>query len=341
MIYFLVKRAHTDCPASLGTGFGYAIPRHSVVAYEDFFLAESASPGTYIFCDLERLSNLELLAAAEITALMKREPGFRVLNDPARSRTRYGFLRAMREAGLNDFDAYRADGFPKPRRFPVFIRVEADHLASLTPLLQDQAALEAELERLASAAKPLRSLIVIEYCAEPVFPGVWRRLGTFRIGKSYHLHDVVSEDNWNVKYGKMGLVDEATYEEDHRRLESGFMLEELRRAFEIAEIDYGRADFGLVGGRPQVYEINTNPYISSFPTHPSPTRTRSLRLAQQVFASQLHELAEENAGGSAEAIRLSAAGDNLHAVRSNIRSAALATRTSWSRFWKWKNNARG
>lgn len=331
MIHFLLKRANLCCLAALKTtSFGYEIPPFKILPYEDLFVAARVRPGTYIFCDLERLSDTELAAAAEIAALMKGAVGFRVLNDPARSRIRFGFLRAMREAGLNDFDAYRADGLPKPRCFPVFIREEGDHLASLSGLLGDQAALDAELRKLLSVGRPLRGLIVIEFCAEEFSKGVWRRLGMFRIGRSYHLHDVVSEDNWNVKYGRIGLVDEATYEEDHRRMESGFMIEELRRAFEIAEIDYGRADFGLVAGRPQVYEINTNPYMSSLSTHPSPTRTKSYSLAHQLYARDLRALAKENSGDGGAPIRIEGAAIN----RIRIDRANARPRPFWTGLFK-------
>ena len=334
MIYFLLKRAYRSCLASLET-FSYELPAFVILPYEDLFVASHVTPGTYVFCDLERLSDFGLAAAAEIAALMKGATGFCVLNDPARCRTRFGFLRAMREAGLNDFDAYRADGLPKPKRFPVFIREEADHTASISGLLPDQALLDAELERLSSAAQPLRGLIVIEYCGEEVSQGVWRRFGTFRIGQFYHLHDVVSEDNWNVKYGRKGLVDEATYEEDLRRMESGFMIEELRRAFEIAEIDYGRADFGLVAGRPQVYEINTNPHISGSTTHPSPTRIKSYDLARQLFARNLRALAMENSGDGHAPVRL----EGVAISRLRAEGANAQAPPFWRRLLRSKANA--
>jgi hypothetical protein len=36
----------------------------------------------------------------------------------------------------------------------------------------------------------------------------------------------------------------------------------LKRAFDLARIDYGRVDYGIVDGEIQIYEINTNPKIS-------------------------------------------------------------------------------
>ena len=35
----------------------------------------------------------------------------------------------------------------------------------------------------------------------------------------------------------------------------------IRRAFDIARIDFGRVDFSIVNGRVEIYEINTNPTL--------------------------------------------------------------------------------
>ena len=200
----------------------------------------------------------------------------------------------MHEAGLNAFDAYRADGFPRPRRFPVFVRSEAAHIAPTSGLLADQAQLEAALARMRAGSQPLRGLIVIEFCAEAFADGVWRRHATFRIGDAVQFHDIVSEGTWNVKYGQRGLVDEATYAEDHEKLISNFKADALREAFDIAAIDYGRADFGMVDGRPQVYEINTNPCIHGMRPHASPIRSRSMALARETLARDFIALSLQN-----------------------------------------------
>ena len=60
------------------------------------------------------------------------------------------------------------------------------------------------------------------------------------------------------------FVGHPTFIENERRfveenLHEGLML----RVFDIAGIDYGRADFSLVSGEPQIFEINTNPMHGS------------------------------------------------------------------------------
>ncbi len=303
VIRFVVKREHAYTVASLGRNFGFDTPPCSALAYEDLFDAETLPSATYVFADIERLSDAELVVAAEIASAMEGAEGFRVLNHPARVRTRYALLRALHQRGLNLFDAYRADGLPRPGRFPVFVRAEAEHEPALTALLPDQPSLDLALAGLVARGRPLRGLVVIEYCAQEARPGIWRRFGTFRIGDAVQLDHVVTEASWNVKWGTQGLSTEQENASDYRAVLDNLFSEPLREAFDVAAIDYGRADFGIVDGRPQVYEINTNPHLAALADDTSPIRTRSLRLAHERFASHLYRI--DTTSGVAPALELS------------------------------------
>ncbi len=290
MIVFIVTAAHRYTIDALDADFGAPLPDCRALSYEALFAPSNLPGGTYVFGDVERLSYREIALAAQVYRQMATKTGFRVVNDLARARTRYGLLRALHEAGINDFDAYRADGFPRPTRFPVFVRIEASHEPALTGLLADQAALDAALVALEAAGHALGRLVVIEYCAEPVAPGLFRRYGAYRIGNRIHLDHVVTEDNWNVKWGRQGLVGEETYREDDKAVRDNMLAETLGTTFDIAGIAYGRADFGLVGGRPQIYEINTNPTVGRLADHPSPTRMATMRFAHERFAEYLRAI---------------------------------------------------
>ena len=56
--------------------------------------------------------------------------------------------------------------------------------------------------------------------------------------------------------------------------------------FDLAGVDYGRADFGLVGGRPQIYEINTNPEIK---LRPPPAKLQRRNESVDLFRSNYLE----------------------------------------------------
>lgn len=274
------------------------------VRYDDLFTGDPLPGGTYLFTDIERLSGHERLLASACYRSMAAQPNvFRPINDPARARFRYGLLRALHKERLNDFDAYRANGLPRPRRFPVFIKSETNHEPAVTDLLADQAALDAALAQLRADGQPLDDLAVIEFEAEPVKPGVWNRYTAFRIGDDILEDQLVSEAHWMVKSGEIGLTNDDEYARDEVRIRTNPHSAILKRAFDIGGIAYGRADFGLVGGGPAIYEINTNPNIPYVePLHPSAVRQRTRQFVWDRLTTRFATLAAEFAGNGETAM---------------------------------------
>jgi hypothetical protein len=70
-------------------------------------------------------------------------------------------------------------------------------------------------------------------------------------------------------------------------LKSNPYAEHLRKVFDVAGIEYGRADFGMYRGRIQVYEINTNPHVAPPCEHPSATRVQSMKLSWESYLKAL------------------------------------------------------
>ena len=93
-----------------------------------------------------------------------------------------------------------------------------------------------------------------------------------------------------MRRGKHGLATEQMYQDDDRATRENRFSDCIGEAFRIAEIQYGRADFGLVNGRPQVYEINTNPNLGILAPHHSSTRMASLAFARQRLAQFLEAI---------------------------------------------------
>ena len=101
MITFLVTGEHAYTIGPLKKGFGVPVPPVASVSYAEVTREATLPSGTYIFSDLERLSDAELLWASDLFRCISASPGSRALNDPARVRVRYGLLRALHTAGLN------------------------------------------------------------------------------------------------------------------------------------------------------------------------------------------------------------------------------------------------
>jgi hypothetical protein len=84
----------------------------------------------------------------------------------------------------------------------------------------------------------------------------------------------VHDSSWLVKQGQLGIATEDDYLLEKELIHSSpYRYKDLlSTVFKLANIEYGRVDFGMVDNRPQIYEINTNPHVSKPGKHPSATR---------------------------------------------------------------------
>jgi hypothetical protein len=290
MIVFLTVRHHLYTVEALcNQTFGPALPAVRSMAYESAFIAQAFHRATYIFTDIERLTNWERMLAADLYRAL-RDAGCRCLNDPARVLTRYPLLRRLHQTGANAFTVWRLeDGIEQPR-FPVFLRHEGDHGHPLTPLLETQEALDAAISALQAAGQPLSGVLGVEFCAEPYSPGLWTKFGTFRIGEIFSTDHAVFEDNWCVKYGVKGLATTEHFLWERRHVAANSFAETLTPAFELAAIEYGRADHAMVAGQLAVYEINTNPHLTALSPQSSPIRDEMVAIARARYAAALWDI---------------------------------------------------
>ncbi len=213
----------------------------------------------------------------------------RALNDPALFLGRYGLLRGLCRAGINDFNAYRVDSAERPSRWPVFLRLEGNHAAPVSGLLRSEQELEDALQRAIDDGAPRSALLIIEYAAEPQESGIYRKLSVFRIGERLLGYTCAHDDNWLVKYGKYGIATPSLYDEEYSLVAQNPYGAAMKLAFDLAGIEYGRVDFGLVGGKPQVYEINSNPHIDLRPRRvPNTRRGESLSLFRSNYIEAMN-----------------------------------------------------
>jgi hypothetical protein len=260
VIHFVVK--DPEPPREFLAGFGRELaPSVRVVRYSELVTAHSVSAGVWIFTDPDRLSPSRREVAARVWQQLEASgQPVRLLNHPLRVKRRQALLQALHAAGTNDFEAWSAAEARSPRRYPVFVRVADDHSGPRTPLLFDAIALEREIQRLETAWRPREQLLVVEFHAEPDAQGVFRKYGAFRVGDRVFPNHLLFGSEWMVKRRNHdGHAPRLA--EERRFLEANPHERELRRAFDRAGIEYGRADYGIVGGRVQIYEINTNPTI--------------------------------------------------------------------------------
>ncbi len=342
MIVFLAVRQHLYAMQSLVDGsYGPALPPIRSMAYEDALTAASFPAATYVFTDIERLSAWERLLAADLFGSLGAA-GCRCLNDPARVLTRYRLLRALHAAAINPFRVWRLEDGPSepygsPRggrlmqwarrlarrapagpRFPVFIRNEADHGRPLTGLLSSPAELDQAIRHLEVQRVPIGGLLGIEFCAQPLRPGVWAKFGTFRVGDVLSTDHAVTEDTWCVKHGVEGTATDDIFRWERDHVVRNSYAAALRAPFDIAGIEFGRADHATVDGREVIYEINTNPYLAPLAPQRSPLRDEAAAVARGRLAAALWQI--DGGDGAPLTVALSD-----RAAEHRDRSAVLAT----------------
>jgi hypothetical protein len=299
MIVFLTAPAHDYTVAPFCDGrYGQGLPRIRRIDYTKAFWARELPVATYVFTDFERLYPWEQICAAALYRSL-RDLGQRCLNDPARAMTRFELLRGLHRAGINPFNVYRADDDPRPARFPVFVRTEAGHDAPVTGLLADAAALSSALQSLSAAGWPRRLLLVVEFCAAPIARDVWRKNATMRIGDKIFPLNNVTENNWVVKYGTAGLATSAMHAEEFVGVHANGVAGNVRAAFELAGLDYGRADHAPGDGGHVIYEINSNPNLTPSSGQLNLVREATMRQCAVFVTAALHEIDTLSSGSLA------------------------------------------
>ena len=264
MLYFVSTRSHRSVMDVFLAGYGRSLlGRMHPVSYEELFARRRVAPGSYIFADLERLSASDLGRAGAIwTALEASGRCPHLLNDPRRVMRRYELLRTLHDEGVNDFDVIRLTEHRSPARWPVFVRGENDHDGALTPLLDTQAELDTAVQALLRAGHARDALLVTEYAAAADASGIFQKYAAFYVRGQVIPAHILWSPRWCLKFDD--IVNDDTLAEELRYQHENPRAEAVRSVFQRARIDYGRIDYGLLGGRIQVFEINTHPTVSTY-----------------------------------------------------------------------------
>ena len=274
MIYYVATERFSSTIRGLLKGFRKELS--GVIAsltYEELFFERAGPVGHYIFTDFDRLSRYELECVAAFAAALKQTaPDARILNRPLFALERYPLLVALHRAGINDFTATRIDCGERPSRYPAFIRTEDGYGGPETDLLHNDIEFDAAVEDLTARGRPRRGRIAVGYAGELGADGFFRKYGAFNIAGRilpHHLQRnrgwVVKKDmtdsEWAVVRDRADRLTTSAVDEEVAFVRDNPHQEVLARAFFIAGIEFGRVDYGIVNGRVQIYEINTNPSL--------------------------------------------------------------------------------
>jgi hypothetical protein len=265
--------------------------------WDQFLGAEALPHGAWVLADFDRVHvwNSELAASRRSALLAARLP---VMNDPTRFQGRAGQIRSFFAAGINSFTAWLPGLAERPDRFPVFLRTQAAHRGAISDLLHKGADCEAALQAALTQGHPLTDLIFVEYRAEadPSL-GHFQKHAAYRVGDRVIRAMTVNDDGWMAKYGTQGRAAEATYEAELAEMTAYPHRDLILRVTDMLGCQYGRVDFGMVNGRPEIYEVNSNPAFSFPPEdHPSPARRQSGAISKRQLLEAFRAIVPQMGG---------------------------------------------
>ena len=285
MIHFVVSEAGSFSIRFYLDEEGRALHgRMRVVSYDELSQLGRWPLGTWVFTEIDRLSHarreLVDLAGERLTAAGGE---VRVMNLPRRILLRRDLLRAAYEAAMNRFRAWPAADVlfgTKSRmdaetiaaaelRYPVFVRDANRHTGNLTPLLDSPRKLEHALASVMASQRRLTDLLVVEFCDTKDEHGIYHKYSAYKIGDRVLPRYRESSREWMVKWD-WRIFDRQRADEEACYLATNPHDVWIRRVFDLARIDYGRVDYGVLDGVPQVWEINTNPTIGRGPGPKAP-----------------------------------------------------------------------
>ncbi len=302
MIHYLSTRDHSYTVTGLLDGWGRALKnRLRIVHYELLPDLKQADGGLYIFTDMDRLLEPELKLAIEFhRQLLAAGPYCKALNHPAKSKLRYELLASLNRAGINDFRAYRMTEDYSGCRFPAFLRNERDHLGPRSRLIQSMDVCQRLAEHIVThALADPNDVLLVEYSDTSAGSGVFRKYSAMRIGDQIWAKHLLFGDEWTVKTPKAftpaAILEEADFLANFPHEES------IREVFDLAQIEFGRIDYGLRDGKIRVWEINTNPMLWVPTERLHAGRVESQRKLAEKLVASLSQLDDDmRAGGPIE-----------------------------------------
>jgi hypothetical protein len=285
MIHILLSRRHAYTIQTYLESWGRDLRGRLLTTYwEDLAFGCALRPGTYIFSDIERLTEPQReLARRTWKTLSARPEAFRLLNNPDKVLRRYELLKALHAAGVNRFRAHRLNNGAVPDKFPLFVRRESEHDGSLSSLIHSREELDRAVADATRAGVPREDLLAVEYCETADPAGIYRKYSAFRVGDRIMARHLLFSNKWVLKLAD--ITDEPQIAEETEYLRTHPHEAQLRRVYELANVDYGRIDYSMLDGQIQVWEINTNPNITSAPMKIAPARLPT----QWEFIKQLKD----------------------------------------------------
>jgi hypothetical protein len=265
MIHYLVFDHYAHAMGQFLEGWAPELARHlRIVSYDKLLGGQELLPeerSTVIFTNLGSVARLEPEQRDAVCTLHDRlaeqHGAARVLNNPARSLRRFELLRRLHDAGLNAFNVHRTSDMSARLRLPAFIRSENRNPFERPEIARNAQQYTGLLHGTRWQSGTLGDFMSVEFCETADAHGIYRKYGAFVVGDRIVPRHIFFSRSWYVRIAN--LTGPEFTAEELEYLQANPHADALREVTRIAGVGYGRIDYGLLDGRPQVWEINFNP----------------------------------------------------------------------------------
>jgi hypothetical protein len=287
MLVYFATRPHCHTMQTFLDTWGQSLRGiMQVVSYEYANTVRYSEVSTVIFSDYDRLSADDRAGFGALCEALKAR-GIRVLNHPQHSARRAQLLALLRRQGSNEFSAYPAAEAERAK-FPVFVRFANEHKGPQSPLLHSAEEVQKCIQIGLDKGVPYEEMLVVEFCNTLEADGLYQKYSAFCIeGKVLPRHYLASAGQWSVR--DVDLLTPEIIAKELAYLQTNPHEQFVRDVFKLAKIDYGRIDYSLLKGKPQVWEINPNPIVMQHPDKYKPEHKAN----QEWFAERIVPLFAE------------------------------------------------
>ena len=231
-----------------------------IVLYNKISELDGSECSAIIFGDLERLSAAQRkLIVGLCDEIKSKYPELPIYNDPGLVMNRFDLLRHLYESKSNHFNVHRLSEPLQDIRYPVFIREENEHTGALSELIWNFNKLSKNVIRLFYLGYSPRNLLIVEFCDVSDENQIYHKFTAYKIGKHIMARRMDWNEHWVVKANRQVTQSEKWFVDSLFYLNNNPHKKWLNDVFEKAHINYGRADYALLGEKEQLWEININP----------------------------------------------------------------------------------
>jgi hypothetical protein len=258
-------------------------------------------PGTFIFSDLERLkaSQLKILGSF-CEQLLANDENIPLFNNPVSALSRYSLLRKLYDDGFNKYNVCKVADTECTPQYPLFLRRDNDHSGPRSKLLGTPEEKNDALLKALIGGIDINNLIQIEFCETKSDDGYYRKYSAFRIGNEIIPAHIIFDTNWIAKDTVPPDSESIELEKEKFKKENPH-ADRLLEIFNLAGINFGRIDYGMLDGTMQTWEINTNPILIK--RRKDYTNDKIIAIKEQLAKRLENAFMSINLGGDIKSIK--------------------------------------